>query len=167
MTLPLSSLLAASALLLSCSASHRSTDAQSLERPGDNAITTIVREHGLYSSQLETQLTTIVNTREELAALWAQVYADMSPSPALPEVDFTRESVILATTGTRSTGGYGVEIQALEEIPEGMRLVIVASSPGPTCGTTQALTTPLHIVRTRKLPAVVLFDWREKIVDCD
>lgn len=167
MIAPLLSLLALTVTLFACSSSKSSGGSDDLEHRDANAITTIYKEAGHFSVRIESQMTVVVNSQEDLVAMWDLVFADHSPTPRMPEVDFARESVVMATMGLKSSGGYGVSISALEEIPEGMRLIIDAESPGSGCMTTQALTTPVHIVRTRKLPGVVLFDLREKIVACD
>lgn len=159
--------IALSAVALACASSEGSSGGGALPRANAEIIETILKEDGHYSEALESQLTIVVNSREEFAALWERVFTGSSPVPELPEVDFSDHTVVLATPGMKATGGHGVTIESLEEIPEGMRLVITAFSPGATCMTTQALTTPVHIVKTPKLPGVVLFEWREKVVECE
>jgi hypothetical protein len=160
-------LLAIAALLGCSTASNRGSSDGARPSSDANRIETIVKADGHYSEQLEQQLTVVINSEEDLARYWAMVYAGYSPVPEPPVVDFSRESIVLVTLGMRGSGGYDVSIDALEEIPEGMRLVITATSPGSNCFVTEALTTPLHIVRTRNLPGVLLFDWRQKVASCE
>ncbi|HVK39071.1 MAG TPA: protease complex subunit PrcB family protein [Candidatus Kapabacteria bacterium] len=160
-------IIAVSFLLMACSSSRDTGGSSGPDRPSDNRVETLYKDDGHYSDQIEAQLAIVVNTQDDLDALWAKLFSGQSPMPPVPQVDFTGASVVVASSGMKGSGGHGVTIETLEEIPEGMRLRIVAMSPGSTCMTTQALTTPLHIVRTRKLPAVVLFDWSETIVECE
>lgn len=154
-------------MLLACTASNSSGGSSGGDRPSENRVETLYKDDGHYSAEIEAQLAIVVNSREDLASLWTRLFEGQSPMPQVPEVDFADASVVVASSGMKGSGGYGVTIESLEEIPEGMRLRIATRSPGSTCVTTEALTTPLHIVRTRKLPAVVLFDWSNTVVECE
>jgi hypothetical protein len=143
---------------MACAAAGTGADA--------NRIETIAREDGIYSEELREMSAVIANSDEEFARIWVRVYAGRMPMPPVPAIDFTRESVVIATSGRHGSGGYSVSIDSLTEIPEGMRLAITAHSPGSRCIVTEGLTTPVHIVRVRKLPGVVLFDWRDRVEEC-
>jgi hypothetical protein len=159
--------LSLSLVLVTCSPGMKSGDSGSTARPGANAVETLVQESQTYSEALEQQSAIVINSREELVRTWESIHAGQTPVPDPPRVDFSTSSVVFASLGMKGSGGYAVSIDALEEIPEGMRVVITATSPGSTCMVTEALTTPVHLVRTRKLPAVILFDWRQRVSECE
>lgn len=79
-----------------------------------------------------------LDDEDAYAALWAR----LADAPVRPEVDFTTHRVIAALLGPRPTGGYSIEITALDPLtttesePEGVAL--------------QALTSPYHVVRASR-----------------
>ena len=48
----------------------------------------------------------VVRDNATWQTVWTSIWRGMMPTPALPNVDFTKEMVIIAARGTRSTGGY-------------------------------------------------------------
>ena len=104
-------------------------------------------------------------------AQWNAIWAGLTPTPALPPVDFTREMVVVAAMGTRATGGYTIRIDsaaaAAGVTPGGGAVVWVTSaSPGPHCFTTQALTHPVDAVRLPLVGGPVTFREQSQTVDC-
>lgn len=137
----------------------------SRKTPSGDPIVTIASEGDLYSSELQRESVIFVNSPAEFETLWGRIYSGQD-APEFPAVDFERETVVVATPGEQSTGGYHVEIETIEEIPEGVRLRIRLETPGSECVVTEATTTPVHIARVRKLPGVVLLEWLPEVVDC-
>ena len=87
--------------------------------------------------------------------------------PALPEVDFGRESLILAAAGTRSNGCYSIAVSRARLTVEGaVELEVVETSPGPSCVCTQALTQPVHVVRLEPASADATFVERRAQLRC-
>jgi hypothetical protein len=77
--------------------------------------------------------------------LWAQ-HAAPTRGGERPQVDFSKEMVILVTMGRQTTGGYAIEITKVEPDREHLRIMIKRTSPPPDAMTIQALTAPFHIV---------------------
>jgi hypothetical protein len=92
-------------------------------------------------------------TPAEWQALWKQ----HGGNEAAPAVDFTKEMIAAVFLGTRSTGGYTVDIRATRR--EGPALVIeyAEQAPGRDDIVTQALTSPFHIVRLPQYAGDVRF----------
>ena len=78
--------------------------------------------------------------------LWAQHNANTPRSAPLPDVNFSKEMVIVATMGTKRTGGYSVEILRAERKGKKLRIEVQQTSPPPGSITIQALTAPFHFV---------------------
>ncbi|MES2521447.1 MAG: protease complex subunit PrcB family protein [Gemmatimonadota bacterium] len=79
--------------------------------------------------------------------LWNEATQQRQPRPPVPQVDFTREVLIVASMGSRPTGGYSIDIPNVYE-SGGQRYVVVREvSPGAGCVLTQALTAPVIAVR--------------------
>ena len=99
-------------------------------------------------------------------AEWRRLNRHLSPAPERPRVDFRRRMLILATTGHRRTGGYGISVRSIRR--SGRRLVVRAEerAPGTRCFVTQAHTSPYHVVRVRRTAARVSAVRRRIVRDC-
>jgi len=77
--------------------------------------------------------------------------------PDPPSIDFESDEIIAATMGQRSTGGYAIRIEEISRRGDDLEVVIVETSPGRGCLTTQALTSPATAVSVARPPGVVEF----------
>ena len=84
----------------------------------------------------------------------------------MPEIDFSKEMLLVAAMGTRNTGGYSIEIEAVDRSSSSITASVRTHSPGKTCGTTAALTAPVAIVRIPRSTLPVQFVEEHVITDC-
>jgi hypothetical protein len=112
-----------------------------------------------YSGLKETQRV-IVRDRATWQAVWSSIWKMQSPEPPLPDIDFTREMVVVAALGERPTGGYGIFVDAASEGPSGVTVRVRSISPSGACMTTQALTQPVDIARMPRRSGPVAFEER-------
>lgn len=89
----------------------------------------------------------VVRDADAWRDVWATAYEGRTPVPAVPEVDFSRESVVLAAMGRRATGGHEVSIPEVRRTEAGLAVTVREVSPGEGCIVTQALTAPAVAVR--------------------
>ena len=115
---------------------------------------------GSYSQQAE-QRFEFVTTRADWAPLW-----DRTARGPIPEVDFSRESVVAVFMGQRPTGGHAIRVEQV--VREGPRLTVevLLQAPGPDCMTTQALTQPYHMVAVPAGATRAEFVTREIAIPC-
>ncbi|HET9599282.1 MAG TPA: protease complex subunit PrcB family protein [Anaeromyxobacteraceae bacterium] len=107
----------------------------------------------------------VIRSADEWQAFWSRMTAGLDPAPAAPAVDFSRDMVLAAALGTRPTGGYGVAIEvALDSAT--LRARVTETRPGMGCMTTQALTSPVAIVRVPRSDAQVAWSDRVETRDC-
>ena len=99
-------------------------------------------------------------------SVWASIWSGTTPTPTTPNVDFTKEMVILAALGSRSTGGYGIVVDSAMMTSTGLGVWIGTSSPGRQCITTQAFTSPVDIARIQRIDAPVDFIDVPKVIQC-
>merc|ERR1712023_554169 len=78
------------------------------------------------------------------------------PPPPLVEVDFATEMIICICLGTRSSGGYGVEVKSVDDV--GGDLIVKYETSSPSGMATMALTQPHHIVRVARSDKSVKFE---------
>src|SRR6185437_351142 len=83
----------------------------------------------------------IIREDSSYARLWSELGAGARPS-----VDFTRDIVIAAAAGQRSTGGYSIAVERVTRSGPGLAIEVVESTPGAGCSTAQTVTQPVDVV---------------------
>ena len=96
---------------------------------------------------IEESVNIIVTSKEEWENLWRKVYKTTFPVPQLPDVDFSRETVLAAFMGTRSTGGFSIEIIRVTEYRGQFKAITKTISPAPGEMVSMALSQPFHIIK--------------------
>lgn len=98
---------------------------------------------------LEAQRTGFEEPRRELIrdaetwrSVWSTAHQGTEPSPPVPPIDFSGQSVVLAAMGRRATGGYEVGVTEVRRTEGALAVTVREVSPGPGCIVTQALTSP-------------------------
>ncbi|MDO8434616.1 MAG: protease complex subunit PrcB family protein [Candidatus Binatus sp.] len=120
-----------------------------------------------FYSGLATPARIVVRDPATWQSVWTQIHARRSPQPALPAFDFSREMVVVAALGTRSSGGYGILLErASAEVADGVAISVRSSSPGKNCGVTLALTAPVDIASLPLSAGPVRFVERSVTTDC-
>jgi protease stability complex PrcB-like protein len=97
--------------------------------------------------------------------VWKDVWRGFSEVPPLPTVDFSREMILVAALGARSTGGYGIMIDAANEADNGGINVTVRSTSPLNCLVTEAFTQPVDIARL-PMRGRVEFTERSEVHQC-
>jgi hypothetical protein len=106
-------------------------------------------DQGSYSA-IEDPLTEVYRTEEAFSTFWARHKQNTWEPPPVPVVDFASQIVAAVFRGTKSSGGYGVEVTSVDEEEGGGGDLVVnflTSDPSPGDMKTMALTQPYHIVK--------------------
>jgi hypothetical protein len=109
----------------------------------------------------------VIRNHEDWAALWERAHAKMFPVPPLPPIDFSQQMVVAVFQGSRSSGGYRIEVTALVDTGAALEIAVRTSSPGRGCATTTAFTEPYHLVQTDRLDRDAVFTYDEVVTHCD
>lgn len=88
----------------------------------------------------------VIQDKAAWEKLWTEHTKTTRNATPVPEVDFAKEMVIVATMGTKHTGGYSVEIVSAEPAGKKLRVTVKQASPPPGSMAIQALTAPFHFV---------------------
>jgi hypothetical protein len=107
----------------------------------------------------------VVRDAAEWKQAWSRIWGSQTP-PALPAVDFTREMVIIAGTGTRSSGGHRIAIDSAYIEGGTLHVVVRTEAPGANCLTSQALTAPVDVARVPRSEGQVTFSEMEASRSC-
>jgi hypothetical protein len=119
------------------------------------------------NSGLDDPLRVTIRDVEAWRKMWKQIYRrGPSPSPELPDINFSKEMVILAALGSRPTGGYAIFIESIYKRDGRLVIKVSSQSAGKNCMVTQAVTQPLDIVRIPKSGMPVVFIENEIIREC-
>jgi PrcB C-terminal len=104
-------------------------------------------------SNIESAREVVVRT----AADWTKLWSEHAGGRPRPRVDFTRSMVVGVFLGSRSTGGYSVDITRIER--EGSDLVVTyrERKPDPADIVTQVITMPYHLVTTERFAGPIRF----------
>src|ERR1043165_4400433 len=113
----------------------------------------------------------VIRDRETWVAVWKQIHSSPRsfswdgpgskpvrtiPPPA-PEIDFSRNMLLVVTMGSVPNGGYGIIVDGVYEHDNQLEVVVHNVSPGRSCGTPQIGTSPIDIVELEKREALVSF----------
>jgi protease stability complex PrcB-like protein len=108
----------------------------------------------------------VVRDQGSWEALWARIYRGFSPVRPVPAIDFSREMLVVAALGSRSSGGYGILIDGANE-SEGAGLAVTVRSISPkNCLVTLAFTAPVDIARVPRREGSVTFIERSEVHTC-
>jgi len=114
----------------------------------------------------------VIKNRDEFSGFWRRLYSWVpagSEVPPLPEIDFSKETIVVAAMGTRPTSGYWTIIDGACEV-DGQVEVFVSNVEAVTCtwqaaGTYPAITSPADLVRLPHTDLPIVF--RETQIDCN
>jgi hypothetical protein len=91
-----------------------------------------------------------------------RIDARFFPPPPLPVVDFSREAVIVAALGARSSGGHEIRVDSAVRAADAVEVTIRATSPGEGCVTAAVYTQPVDVAKIPAGPLPIRF--REQTV---
>lgn len=91
------------------------------------------------------------------ASEWKAVWKEHAPGQPAPAVDLNRSTVAGVFLGSRPTGGYAVEITAVERDGDDVIVVYRETKPDPNAMVTQVLSSPYHLVRFERVSGQVRF----------
>ena len=110
--------------------------------------------------------TMVIRSQEEWNGFWDR-FQPANQRVAPPSVDFEARMVAVMALGTRSTGGYTVEVAQVREMDDGTLVVRANESiPGDNCTVTQAQTRPLDAVLIPSSDSPVEFEAEARVYGC-
>ncbi|MCY2958775.1 MAG: protease complex subunit PrcB family protein [Planctomycetota bacterium] len=84
----------------------------------------------------------------EWSEMWREHTSTQIPRPAAPRIDFAKEMVVCVLSGSKPTGGYGIEV--LDAHFDGKAMVLGAreTKPSGDAIVPMVLTRPYHMIAT-------------------
>ncbi len=142
------------------------TEPQELRAESEPVSFDPVEEASSFMSAITDRRRLVIDEPEEWVDFWAELNANIAPTPDAPAMDFDSHVVIAATMGQKPTGGYAIRIEEVSRTGEDLRVVVVETSPGAGCITTQALTAPATAVTVARPVGDVEFVEESEAEDC-
>lgn len=110
----------------------------------------------------------VITNEDDWTNLWNQLYQSVTPKPALPVVDFTKNKIIAVFKGVSKNADYSTKIS---NIIEGDTIVLVQienTFPGKTCPKDQnrLIGQPYDIVKVSKHSKPVEFSSTDVTSEC-
>ncbi len=125
-------------------------------------VANIVNGEGAYEREAQQ----VIRDEASWRALWTKLHANMTPEPARPAVDFSKEMLVVAAMGSRGHGGYRVTIDAASMKDGVLTVNVTETSPGANCMNVMMMTAPVTIARLPASSGEVKFDVVRKTVPC-
>jgi hypothetical protein len=120
------------------------------------------RQRSLFQGGVLQRSRLVIRTRDEFNKFWTVSAAYKVPAP---EVDFSREMIVVAAMGERPSSGYQIVIEDACEVNNRIE-IFVRSMSLEKCGLhLGVLTAPVHIVRLPQTQLPVVFQETE-VSDC-
>ena len=109
------------------------------------------------NSGIPDPLRIVIRDRDTWVELWKKLSSVSFPRPPVPEIDFSREMLIVVAMGQRNTGGFDIIVDGVYERDKKLGVDVKSTSPGRACGVFATLTAPVDIVRLQKSDYPVVF----------
>ena len=159
-------------LIASLLAALASGCSSSLDAPPAHTPVTVTRLRTepvsfTYFSQLRRSERLVIRDHEAWVDAWASIWPALAPIPAPPNVDFSREMIVLVALGERPTGGYSILVDSAGTDAAGVTVWVGTSTPGLHCVATQAFIQPVDIARLPRIEAPVRFVDASRVADCE
>jgi hypothetical protein len=145
----------------SCCGTGDSTIMESIRRfedtPPDKRPPELAMLHYRFTSGLDQPGQIVVRDSATWVRLWPEIGRNHSPAAPLPAVDFSREMLVIASMGSRSSGGYAIWVENATVANDTLRIALREQSPGPRCGTPAMLTAPVALARMERTDLPITF----------
>ena len=108
----------------------------------------------------------VIKSREEFSDFWKRFTAPISPVnqiPPPPEIDFSKEMIVVSAMGMQPTTGYWTIIDGACEV-DGQIEVFITNVANKTCGAFPTVTYPADAVRLPRSNLPIVF--RETQISC-
>lgn len=119
-----------------------------------------------YFSGLSQPQQLVIRDKAAWEQIWTAIWRTRSPQPSPPEIDFSREMIVVAAMGAQNTSGYGVFIESASAGPGGINFRIRLVSPASGCGLLQVVTQPVDIARVTRRDGPGVFHETREVQDC-
>ncbi len=129
-------------------------------------FTQAVQQQFRFMSGIPEQRLLAIRTEGEWHGHWSRITVPQGNRSPPPDVDFSREMLLMAAMGRQPSGGYRVTIERVVDSGDELLAFVHFVSPGPRCGAIGAITSPVDIVRVPASEKNVRWVINKEVSDC-
>ena len=118
-------------------------------------------------SGVESQRFEVIRDEGTLRSVWQAHAHAITPVQDPPKVDFQSAMVIAAFAGTKSSGGYRLDIAEINQVGDRLEVTMVLTQPGADCFVSEVMTQPYVMATTPRSSQSVHFTLSTKISKCE
>jgi len=118
-------------------------------------------------SGVESQRFEVIRDEGALRSVWQAHAHATTPAQGPPKVDFQTAMVIAAYAGTKSSGGYRLDIEKISQDGDRLEVSMVLTQPGADCFVSEVMTQPYVMATTPRSSQSVHFTLSTKISKCE
>jgi hypothetical protein len=133
-----------------------------LELSGNGPNSPEPRQRSLFQGGISQRARLVIRTRDEFTKFWTEA---SSYKVAPPEVDFSREMIVVAAMGQQPSSGYHIVIDGACEVDNHIEVSVRSLNFGKCGMQLGVITAPVHIVRLPQTQLPVVFQETE-LSDC-
>ena len=100
-------------------------------------------------ASIQTQSAVVVSDQETWSAVFRSTQGAVLSDETPPIVNFDEHRLLVLFAGSRSTGGYSIEVESIEESDASIDVRVRVLSPAPDAMVTQVITSPFVVVQLR------------------
>ena len=137
--------------------------------PGESGTSTV--EFKLLAqgaeSGIESQRFEVIRDEAAFRSAWEAHAHPATPAQGPPKVDFQTAMVIAAFAGTKSSGGYHLDIAKISQDGDRLEVTMVLTQPGADCFVSEVMTQPYVMATTPRSSQSVHFTLSTNISKCE
>lgn len=145
-------------LFYSCNSSEKSGNVKDITFE-------VIRE--AYYGGYEEPKVLVIQNNEDYQTVMNKVYENLDQRPNIPEIDFTKETLIAVFMGAKNTGGYSIHVEKIYGSSKSLTVNVKEISPGKNCTVQQMVTHPFQIIRMKKFNELIKFNTVKETKDCN
>lgn len=88
---------------------------------------------------------------------YAEINTNRAPDIAVPDVDYTKEQLLLLCMGQKNTGGFAIEVANIAVENSEVVVTVKETTPTPGAMVTMALTSPFTVVKMPHTDKKIVF----------
>ena len=118
------------------------------------------------TSGIKDKLRLVITDSDAWRNIWKVINETKLQLPILPEIDFSREMVVVVGLGQKPSGGYSILVDRAYEANNQLDVNVVSRSPGRSCLVPTVLTQVVDVVRLPRIEHSVVFHETEIVHEC-
>lgn len=97
----------------------------------------------------------LIDNKEDFESIYYKVYKNLSPTPEMPHVDFSKNSVVFLHFGGFNYGGISYEVQEINKENNDLNIHLIRQSPKSGEPALTVMTNPFMLIEVPKFKSEI------------